>query len=147
LIAVPTLVIHRSEDMIVTVEAGRDLAAKMRSTSSCSARTISGFTETHRVRVPHLTRPKLIASPHGRRHLRDHVEHAASTILVVGQPLRTIYGLSDVRNVSTEPNADLVAEDPKSACPPAADRPLGDDAPLLAAPVVDRRLLDNVLPP
>jgi class 3 adenylate cyclase len=28
-IAVPTLVIHRSEDMIVTVEAGRDLAAKI----------------------------------------------------------------------------------------------------------------------
>ena len=29
-IAVPTLVIHRTEDMIVTVEAGRDLAAKIR---------------------------------------------------------------------------------------------------------------------
>ena len=38
---------------------------------------------------------------------------------------------------------DLVAEDPKSARPATADGAFGDDAPLLAAQVRDRRLLDD----
>jgi hypothetical protein len=45
--------------------------------------------------------------------------------------------------VSTTPYTDLVAEDPKSACPATADGTSGDDAPLLAAQVCDRRLLDD----
>jgi hypothetical protein len=71
----------------------------------------------------------------------------SSTILVGGQSLRTLYGFGNVRNISAAPKPDLVAEDPKSACPPTADRALGHDAPVLAAPVVDRRLLDDVLRP
>src|SRR4051812_26184001 len=101
----------------------------------------------HRVRVPHLAGPKLIASPDGSRDLRDYVEHAASAILVGGQSARTLYGFGDVRNMSAAPKPDLVAKGPKSACPPTADRALGHDAPVLAAPVVDRRLLDDVRRP
>src|SRR3954471_6400367 len=101
----------------------------------------------HRVRVPHLAGPELIASPDGSRDLRDHVEHTTSTILVGGQSLRTLYRFGDVRNTSAAPKPDLVAKDPKSACPPTADRALGHDASVLSAPVVDRRLLDDVRRP
>src|SRR3954447_6134021 len=101
----------------------------------------------HRVRVPHLAGPKLIASPDGSRDLRDYVEHATSTILVGGQSLRTLYRFGDVRNIPAAPEPDLVAERPKSACPPTADRALGHDPPVLAAPVVDRRLLNDVRRP
>src|SRR4051794_11089471 len=95
----------------------------------------------HRDRVPHLAGSKLIASPDGSRDLRDDVEHATSTMLVGGRSLRTVYGFGDVRNISAAPEPDLVAEDPKSAGPPSADRAVGHDAPVvLAAPVVDRRL-------
>jgi hypothetical protein len=45
--------------------------------------------------------------------------------------------------VSALPEPDFVAEDSKTTCPPAADGALGDHAALLAAPVVDRRLLDD----
>ena len=65
----------------------------------------------HRVRVPHLARPEIIATPHRRRDLRDHFEHAPRPILVVvsrqGCPrLRRRPG-------SAPATADLVAEDPK----------------------------------
>src|SRR3954469_6701033 len=110
-------------------------------------RTAPDHPGDHRVRVPHLAGPKLIASPDGSRDLRDDVEHATSTTLIDGQSLRTLYGFGDVRNSSAAPKPDLVAEDPKSACPPTADRALGHDAPVLAAPVVDRGLLDDVRRP
>jgi hypothetical protein len=77
----------------------------------------------HRLRVPHLAGPKLIASPDGGRDLRDDVEHATSTILVGGQSPRTLYGFGNVRNISAAPKPDLVAKDPQSACPPTADAP------------------------
>jgi hypothetical protein len=44
------------------------------------------------------------------------------------------------------PQTDIVAEHPKSACPATADGASGDDAPLLAAQVWDRRLLDDERP-
>ena len=47
--------------------------------------------------------------------------------------------------MSAAPEPDLVAEDPKSARPATADGAFGDDAALLAAPVGDRRLLDDEL--
>ena len=100
----------------------------------------------HRVRVPHVTGRKLISTPHGSRDLPDQVEYAPRTIFVGGQSPRAVYGLGDVRNVSTEPKTDLVAEDPKSAGPATADSAFGDDAPLHPAPVVDRRLLDDERP-
>ena len=100
----------------------------------------------HRVRVPHLARPELIATPNRSRDLRDQLEHAPRAIFVVAQSPRAVDGLGDVRDVAAAPKADLVAEDPKSARPATADRAFGDDAPLLAAPVVDRRLLDDERP-
>jgi hypothetical protein len=85
----------------------------------------------------------LIAPPDGRRDLRNLVEYASGASLVTSEAPRTLHGLGDIRNVSALPQPDLVAEDPESTCPPAADGALGDHAALLAAPVVDRRLLDD----
>src|SRR3954452_882800 len=113
----------------------------------CVDRAARDYPGDHGVRVPHLAGPKLIASPDGSRDVRDYVEHATSTILVGGQSLRTLYRFGDVRNTSAAPKPDLVAKDPKSACPPTADRALGHDASVLSAPVVDRRLLDDVRRP
>src|ERR671912_29788 len=42
-----------------------------------------------RVRVPHLTGAKLVASPDGRRHLRHELQDAAGVIRVVAQAERT----------------------------------------------------------
>jgi hypothetical protein len=64
-------------------------------------------------------------------------------MLVVAQSPGAFHGLGDVRDVSVPPQTDLVAEDPKSARPTTADGPGGDDAPLVAAQVSDRRLLDD----
>ena len=100
----------------------------------------------HRVRIPHLTRRKLIATPDRSRNLRDQVEYSPRTIFVVGHSPRAVYGLGDVRNMSTTPKTDLIAEDPKPACPATADSAFGDDAPLLAAQVCDRSLLDDERP-
>ena len=97
----------------------------------------------HRVRVPHVTRRELIATPHGSRDLRDQVEDTPRTIFVVGQSPGAIHCLGDIGNVSVEPKTDLVAEYPKSACPATADGASGNDAPLLPAQVWDRRLLDD----
>jgi hypothetical protein len=66
--------------------------------------------------------------------------------LVTSEVPRTLHGLRDVGNVSAPPQPDLVAEDPESTRPAAADGALGDDAPLHAAPVMDRRLLDDECP-
>src|SRR5215207_2904284 len=97
----------------------------------------------HGVRVPHLTRAELVTTPHRGRDPRDCVKHAPSARFLVAEPPRAGDGLRDIRYVATGPEPDLVAEDPKLACPARADGALGDDATLHAAPVVDRRLLDH----
>jgi hypothetical protein len=97
----------------------------------------------HRVRIPHLTSAELITTPDGRRDARNLVEHAPSALLLAGEPPRAVDGLGDVRDVAAAPEPDLVAEDPKAPRPASADGALGDDAALLAAPVVNRRLLDH----
>src|SRR5215207_2728070 len=71
----------------------------------------------HRVRVPHLARPKLIATPHRRRDLRNNVKNPPRTIFVVAQAPGALHGFDDIRDVSVPPKTDLVAEDPKSARP------------------------------
>src|SRR5205823_5307282 len=100
----------------------------------------------HGVRVPHLIRAELVTAPHRRRHVRYHFEQAPSQLLLIAEARGAVDGLGDVRYVATAPDPDLVAEDPKSACPASADGALGDDAALLSAPVVDRRLLDHERP-
>ena len=62
----------------------------------------------------------------------------------MGQWPRAVHGLSDVGDVSAAPETDLVAEDSEAARPQSADGTFGDDSPVLAAPVVYRRLLDHV---
>ena len=74
------------------------------------------------------------------------VEYSPRTFFVVGHSPRAVYGLGDVRDMSTAPKTDLIAEDPKPACPATADSAFGDDAPLLAAQVWDRSLLDHERP-
>ena len=78
--------------------------------------------------------------------MRDQLEHPPRTIFVVAQSSWALYGLGHVGNVSVGPKTDLVAEDPKSACPVTADGAFGDDASPLAAQVRDRRLLDDERP-
>src|SRR5215218_5999646 len=62
---------------------------------------------------------------YGSRDLRDQVEYAPRPLFVSGQSPRAVYGLGDVRDVSTEPETDLVAEDPESACRATADGAFG----------------------
>jgi hypothetical protein len=95
-----------------------------------------------RVRIPHFTRRKLTATPDGSRDLRDQVEYSPRTC-VVGHSQGAVYGLGDVRDMSTAPKTDFIAEDLKPARPATADSASGDDAPLLAAQVCDRSLLDH----
>jgi hypothetical protein len=78
--------------------------------------------------------------------LADHVEYAACACFVGGQSPRAVHGLRDVGDMPATPEADLVAEDPKSARPAAADGTPGDDAPLTTAEVGDWGLLDHVGP-
>jgi hypothetical protein len=66
--------------------------------------------------------------------------------VVVAESPRAVDGLGYIRYVAAGPEPDLVAEDPESAGPASADGAFGDDAALLAAPVVDRRLLDTNVP-
>ena len=73
----------------------------------------------------------------------DHLEHAARASWVIGQSPWAVHGLRDVRDVPAAPETDLVAEDPEAARPPSADGAFGNDSAVLAAPVMDRRLLDH----
>jgi hypothetical protein len=86
------------------------------------------------------------STPDRSGNLRDHVEHAPGAIRITCQSQRALHRLGDVRDVSTEPQPDLVAKDPKSARPAAADGTTSDNAPLAAARVRGRRLLDHTLP-
>ncbi|MET0973376.1 MAG: hypothetical protein ABWY95_08140 [Thermoleophilaceae bacterium] len=75
--------------------------------------------------------------------MRDEVKDPARTASVVAQSLRAIYGLVNVRNLSASPEANLVPEDPKSACQATANGTFRDDSPRLAAQVQRWRLLDH----
>jgi hypothetical protein len=84
--------------------------------------------------------------PARHRDLRGQVEHAPRAIFIAGESPRAFHRLGDVWDAATEPQADLVAEDPKSARPASADGTFGHDAPLVAAQIRDRRLLDHAGP-
>ena len=62
---------------------------------------------------------------------------------MIAEVPRAVDGLGDVWYVATAPQPDLVAEDPESGRPASADGTFGDHTAFLAAPVVDRRLLDH----
>jgi hypothetical protein len=65
---------------------------------------------------------------------------------IVGQPLRTVDRLVDVRNNAAAPAVDLVAKDPEPPGPPGPDRAFCDDAALGAVAVPDRSHLDHEPP-
>ena len=69
----------------------------------------------HRVRVPHLARPELVASPHGRRHGRDEVAEPACDPRIAGQPARRTDSRAEIRDGPIAPAADLVAEEAQPA--------------------------------
>ena len=65
----------------------------------------------------------------------DQVEDASRTILFARESPGAIDGLRDVGNLPIAPQANLVAEDFKSACPATPDSASGNDAPPLPAQV------------
>jgi hypothetical protein len=69
----------------------------------------------HGVRVPHLTRVKLITAQHRGGHPRDHVKHSAGVLLVVGEPPGAVDGLGDVWYIATASRA--IGPPSASRCP------------------------------
>jgi hypothetical protein len=70
----------------------------------------------------------------------------ARAVFIRAQPPGAVNRLGHVRDVSAEPETDLVAEDPEAAGPASSDRAAGDDTALATAEVRDRRLLDHIGP-
>ena len=98
-----------------------------------------------RVRVPHLARAELVASPDGRRHLRHELEEPPCAVGIVAQAARALDRLGDVRDDTVAPASDLVAEDPEAGLLDALPTgPSGDDAHARQGRPADRRLLDHV---
>jgi len=64
-----------------------------------------------RVRVPHLARSKLVASPHRRRYFGHELEDPPGESRIVRQSPRTPHRLVDVRDHAVTPAPDLVPED------------------------------------
>jgi hypothetical protein len=97
----------------------------------------------HRVRVPHLADPQLIASPDRRRHLGHQLEQAPRAVRITTEALRTLDRLGHVGDHAVTPTLDLVAEEPEATCSACPDRALGDDATLSAVARSDRCLFDH----
>ena len=114
--------------------ASRARAHRPEAESTAVDAAASDHPRDHRVRVPHLPVPSS-SRPHTGVGPARQLEYAPRAIFVVAQSPRAVHRLGDVRDVSAAPQTDLVAEDPKPACPATADRAFGDDAPLLAAQV------------
>jgi hypothetical protein len=70
-------------------------------------------------------------------------EKLTGLIRVVGQAAWALHGLGDVGDDAVAPAAQLVAEDPQSSRPAAADSAFADDATVGAVAVADRRRLDH----
>ncbi len=98
------------------------------------------------VRVPHFPGRELISTPNRGRDLADEIEDTVRTGCVGCHSPGAVNGLADVRNAATVPTADLVSEDPKSACATIPDGAFGYNAAPLTVQVSDRRLLDDVCP-
>ena len=97
-----------------------------------------------RVRVPHLPRADLVATPDEPRHMRDDGEDVPRDALVLRESLRAVHSLGDVRDVTAAPDPDLIAEQAEWSRPAVAHRTLSDHAPIGPAQVGFGRLLDDV---
>src|SRR5918995_6264510 len=88
----------------------------------------------HRVRVPHLACPQLVASPDGRRHLGRKLEQLPRAGGIVAEVERTLDRLSYVWDHAVAPASDLVTEEPEPACGPGPRRTPPGDGRLPAPP-------------
>src|SRR5919106_3078983 len=79
----------------------------------------------HRVRVPHLACPQLVATPDRPRNLRNELQDPARDLRIVSQAPRALDRFVDVRDNSATPAAHLVAEDPEMTRPAATDCAFG----------------------
>lgn len=91
-----------------------------------------------RVRIPHLPRSELVASPRGRRYLPNPVEHGPRLRDIATDPQRTAGGFGDVADLAVTPASDLVPEQPGDPEPAGADGPHTHDSPL-GAPIAPHR--------
>ncbi len=66
----------------------------------------------HRIRVPHLAGPQLVAAPGHRRHGRHEIEEPTGRPPIGAQPLRTSLRLVGIRNDTIRPASHLVSERP-----------------------------------
>ena len=96
------------------------------------------------VRVPHLARPEVVASPDRRGHGVGQVEESASNLRIAGEPACPADRLAEIRDQPVRPAAHLVAE---QARPPevSATDCSGRDHPAARPEAVRRRReLDRV---
>ena len=96
------------------------------------------------VRVPHVTRAELVASPGQRRNLREQYQNCSCLSRVFGDPPRLADSLGDVRDGPARPAPDFIAEGAGPAEHTRPDRPLADDAATWRGDVPHRSHLDCV---
>jgi hypothetical protein len=96
-----------------------------------------------RVGVPHVTGPELVPPPGQRRNRREDVEKIGNLGPVIAQALRAGHSLSQIRDTSIAPAANLVAEQPETAEPSRSDRSFADDPVIGGVDVPHRSHLDH----
>jgi len=99
----------------------------------------------HGVRVPHLARLQLVASPHGRGDSRDEVEQPAGDQRIAGEPARPANRRAEIRNRPATPAADLVAKQAQPAHVAAPDSARANHASTCLVGVGRRRDFDRVV--
>jgi hypothetical protein len=99
-----------------------------------------------RIRVPHLSSAKLVATPDKARHRGNDLQDALGGLSIVCQSARPVNGLGDVGDVATVPDPHLVAEDAKATGPASSNRSLGHDTAITSVEIGNRGLLDHVDP-
>jgi hypothetical protein len=98
----------------------------------------------HGVRIPHLARTELVASPHRNRDSRDEVEQPARGSSITGQPRRSADRLGEIRNGPTPPAAELIAKQPQPAEVATPHGTGGNDTSTRLVGVRRRREFDRV---
>jgi hypothetical protein len=99
----------------------------------------------HRVGVPHLARPQLVAAPDRAGQAANQLQQATGLERIVAEELRAGDRLVGVGDAPVAPAADLVAEHPPAAHPVAGHRALDEHAARWAVAIGDRpAVLDDV---
>jgi hypothetical protein len=87
---------------------------------------------------------QVVTAPHESRNLGSEIKQSLRHGGIVGYATRAFDGLAEIRDGTVVPTPDLIAEDAQASCPPGTHGTFGDDAPLVAVSVGDRRLLDHI---